>query len=86
MAAALQVWSATYSRAFDDLPAPAQQAVQRAVDNMGSRLTDFPHQRLKGRSESRLRVGNYRVIYEYDVQAGRIYLHYVGHRRDIYRR
>ena len=53
---------------------------------MGTRLPGFPHQRLTGRREFKLRVGDYRVLYEFDVAQGRIYLHYVGHRRDIYKR
>jgi len=52
---------------------------------MGTRLEDFPHRRLSGRPESRLRVGDYRVLYEFDVSLGRIHLHYVGHRREIYK-
>ena len=36
--------------------------------------------------EFKLRVGDYRVLYEFDVKQGRIYLHYVGHRREIYKR
>jgi mRNA-degrading endonuclease RelE of RelBE toxin-antitoxin system len=31
-------------------------------------------------------VGAYRVLYEFDADQGRILLHYVGHRRDIYKR
>lgn len=86
MAAALQVWSPTYSRAFDGLPSATQETIQRKVDEMGTRLPGFPHQRLTGRREFKLRVGDYRVLYEFDVAQGRIYLHYVGHRRDIYKR
>jgi mRNA interferase RelE/StbE len=86
VAAALQIWSATYSRAFDVLPVSIQEAVQRKVDEMGTRLDKFVHQRLAGRAESKLRVGDYRVLYEFDIKAGRIYLHYVGHRREIYKR
>ncbi|HIG30053.1 MAG TPA: hypothetical protein EYQ50_20565 [Verrucomicrobiales bacterium] len=52
---------------------------------MGLQLESFAHKRLQGRSEFKLRVVDYRVIYEFDVNQGRIYLHYVGHRRDIYR-
>ena len=85
MAAALQIWSATFSRAFDNLPAPVRVAVQRKVDEMGVRLEAYPHQRLQGRTEFRLRVGDYRVLYEFDAQLGRVYLHYVGHRREIYK-
>ena len=51
MAAALQIWSPTFSKAFDSLPAAVRAAVQRKVDEMGSRLENFPHQRLQGRPE-----------------------------------
>ena len=53
---------------------------------MGTRLDSFPHKRLTGRPEFKLRVGDFRVLYEYDPQQGRIFLHYVGHRREIYKR
>jgi mRNA interferase RelE/StbE len=86
VAAALQIWSATYSKAYDVLPASIREAVQRKVDDMGIRLASFSHQRLSGRPEYKLRVGDYRVLYEFDLSLGRIYLHYVGHRRDIYKR
>ena len=66
MAAALQIWSATYVRAFDALPSSVQAAVQSKVDEMGARLASFPHQRLQGRREHKLRVGDYRVLYEFD--------------------
>ena len=58
----------------------------RKVDEMGTRLESYPHKRLQGRAECKLRVGDYRVLYEIDLPAGRIYLHYVGHRREIYKR
>ena len=67
MAAALQIWSPTFSRAFDALPRQVQTDVQRKVDEMGARLDYFPHQRLAGRPEFKLRVGDYRVLYEFDV-------------------
>jgi hypothetical protein len=33
---------------------------------MGTRLESFPHQRLQGRPEFKLRVGDYRVLYEFE--------------------
>ena len=51
-----------------------------------TRLSTYPHHRLTGRSECRLRAGDYRVIYEFDAAAGKIFLHYVGHRGEIYKR
>jgi mRNA-degrading endonuclease RelE of RelBE toxin-antitoxin system len=68
VAAALQIWSPTFSEAFDSLPAAVRDAVQRNVDEMGSRLANFPHQRLQGRPEFKLRVGDYRVLYEFDAK------------------
>ena len=84
MAAAPQIWSATFSRAFDALPPSVRATVQSKVDDMGARLGSFPHQRLQGRREHKLRVGNYRVLYEFDSSEGKIWLHYVGNRRDVY--
>jgi len=85
VAAALQIWSPTFSKAFDALPSATREIAQRKIDEMGWRLDNFPHQRLQGRPEFKLRVGDYRVLYEFDVKLGRIYLHYVGHRREIYK-
>lgn len=86
MAAVLPIWSHTFSKAFDDLPSGIRETVQRKIDDMGRRLEHFPHQRLQGRPECKLRVGDYRVLYEFDVPLGRIFLHYVGNRREIYKR
>jgi len=49
----------------------------------------FPRQSLKltGTEDShRLRVGNYRVIYSVDMGTETIIVHYVRHRREVYRR
>ncbi len=85
MAAALQIWSLTFTKAFDALPEFVRADIQRKVDDLGTRLELFPHKKLTGRNEFKLRVGDYRVLYEFDLPTGRIYLHYVGHRREIYK-
>jgi mRNA interferase RelE/StbE len=42
--------------------------------------------RLKGTEGLyRVRVGDYRIIYEVDVTAKNILIHYVRHRREVYR-
>jgi mRNA interferase RelE/StbE len=86
VAAALQIWSPTFSKAFDALPVAVRESVQSKIDEMGTRLDTFPHKRLQGRPEFKLRVGDFRVLYEFDVKLGRVYLHYVGNRREIYKR
>ncbi len=86
MSAALQIWSPTFSKAFDVLPLSVREAVERKLDEMDTRLETFPNQRLQGRPEFKLRAGDYRVLYEFDAKLGRIFPHYVGHRREIYQR
>jgi mRNA-degrading endonuclease RelE of RelBE toxin-antitoxin system len=48
-------------------------------------LADYSHHRLQGRPECRLRVGDYRVIYEFNLARNELYLITLGHRREIYR-
>jgi mRNA-degrading endonuclease RelE of RelBE toxin-antitoxin system len=86
VSAALQIWSHTFSKSFDTLPAPVREVVLGKIDMMGTRLETFPHKRLQGRAEFKLRAGDYRVLYEFDLKLDRIFLHYVGHRREIYQR
>ena len=58
--------------------------IEVKIGDLGLRLGEYPHHRLKGRSEYRLRAGDYRVIYEFDRQQNTLYLVTLGHRRDIY--
>ena len=44
------------------------------ITEMGRRLESFPHYRMTGRAEFRLRVGDYRVIYDFDTEKNEIYL------------
>jgi hypothetical protein len=42
VAAALQIWSPSFCRAFDALPPQIQQTIQAKIDDMGTRLASFP--------------------------------------------
>jgi len=83
---ALQIWSHVFCRHFDSLPPQVQRDITRKVDELGRRLETWPHDRLQGRNEYKLRVGDYRVLYTFDLSAGKLFLLYVGNRREIYRR
>jgi len=83
--AATQIASRQFDDDFFQLPAETQLQVQRKVDEMGSRLSTFPHYRMTGSDKYRMRVGNYRVIYGFDIAGGKIYLIAIWHRREIYR-
>jgi len=52
---------------------------------MGLRLATFQHYRMTGSDRYRLRIGDHRVIYRFDLVQGEIYLVAIGHRREIYR-
>jgi mRNA interferase RelE/StbE len=78
-----------YSREFDSvflrLPPDARELVEGKIADLGSDLSRFPHRRLQGRSEYRLRAGVYRLIYEFDRQKNILYLITIGHRREVYK-
>jgi len=78
-----------YSREFDfvllNLSPRARELIEAKIHDLGSRLGGYSHHRLKGRSEYRLRAGDYHIIYEYNQQKNILYLVTLGHRREIYR-
>ena len=71
-----------YSREFDAilfrLPPQVQRRIEARIREMGRRLDDFPHARLQGRAEFRLRVGDYRIIYAFDVSRNELSLVTLG--------
>jgi hypothetical protein len=50
-----------------------------------TRLLFSPHHRMKGVEAYRMRVGDYRVISNFDRSKGVLHLLAVGHRREVYR-
>lgn len=78
-----------YAREFDQILLNLSQGVraqiQSKITELGQKLEHFPHYRMKGREEFRLRVGDYRVIYKIDLNKNQIYLITLGHRREVYR-
>ncbi len=86
MTAALQIYYTAFDAAFFKLPPAVRARIEEKIEDLGTRLDTFPHHRLTGSPRYRLRVGEYRVIYAFDLQQGIIHLLAVGHRREIYRR
>ena len=85
MSAATQVYYASFDAVFLKLPAAVRARIEAKIDEIGLRLKSFPHHRLKGANRFRARVGDYRVIYTFEVEQNRIHLLAIGHRREIYR-
>ena len=85
MSAATQIYYASFNAVFFKLPPALRTRVEAKIDEIGSELDSFPHHRLKGWNRFRARVGDYRIIYTFDVEQNRIHLLAIGHRREIYR-
>jgi mRNA-degrading endonuclease RelE of RelBE toxin-antitoxin system len=83
--AATQVASRKFDEKFFALPAGGQRRLQARLDSLGLRLPHYPHFRMQGCDTFRLRVGDYRIIYQFDIQRNELYLITLGHRRDIYK-
>ena len=83
--AATQVYSSDFDDAFFNFPPDIQARIQRKLDDVGRRLESYPHYQMTGLTAFRLRVGDYRVIYRFDLRKNEIYVAAVGHRREVYR-
>src|SRR5437016_14016254 len=65
---------------FVQVSATGPRSDRKQNSSLGSRLADYPHQRLTGCTEYWLRAGDYRVIYEFDREWNIGYLTAVGNR------
>jgi len=72
-----------------DLRRLDKQFVPKVIECIESLADDpFPRQSLKLSGTEglyRVRVGVYRIIYEVDVESRGVLIHYIRHRRDVYR-
>lgn len=56
--AATQIAARELDRDFFSLPAPLQALIQRKLDSMSRQLATFPHYRMTGSNQYRLRIGD----------------------------
>ena len=85
MSAATQIYYASFDAVFLKLAPTLRARVEAKIDEIGLQLGSFPHHRLKGSNRFRARVGDYRIVYTFDLGQNRIHLLAIGHRREIYR-
>ena len=83
--AATQICSQRFDHRFFSLPLDIQRRIQARIDELGRNLRSFSHHRMQGVAAFRLRVGDYRVIYDFNIQKNELFLVSVGNRREIYR-
>jgi len=72
---------------LQSIPRPLIARILTRIERLPS--DPFPPQSAKLQGAERLyrvRVGDYRIVYEVDLDARHILVHYVRNRRDVYRR
>ena len=67
------------------LPAESYQRVKQAIQELSEDARPTGSRKLTGREGWRIRVGDYRVIYQIDDVSSSVTILHIGHRRDVYR-
>ena len=67
------------------LPEGIRQRIRQAIHALADEPRPRGCKKLKGQTDYRIRVGDYRVLYEIDDDAQIVVVWRVGHRRDVYR-
>ena len=81
-------FKASVQKDLRPLPEALVARVMERIEVEGLKTDPFPRQAIKLSGTERLyrlRVGDYRIVYEVDTQAKQIMIHYVRHRREVYR-
>ncbi len=76
-------WTARAWEELEKLEAPVARRILKKIDELLEDPYSKDIKRLKGESAFRLRVGDYRVIFE--VEGSTILILKVGHRKNIYK-
>jgi mRNA interferase RelE/StbE len=66
------------------IPLADYKKIKIAINSLGNEPRPHGYLKLKGRSGYRIRVGNYRVIYEIEDNLLKIFILTVAHRKDVY--
>ncbi len=72
-------------KALDRLPDEVAERILKKLATLETAPRNPDAKKLKGRPAWRVRVGDYRVIYEIDDSLRQVLVIVVGHRREVYR-
>ena len=78
-------FTAGATRQFRKLPKHIQTRLAPYISALANSPRPAGAKKLKGTEGYRIRVGDYRVLYEIQDNAARILIVSVGHRREVYR-
>ena len=79
------VIEARAERELRKLSTGARKKVSDAINNLGINSLPRSSRKMVGSAGYRLRVGNYRVIYEVEHKIVSVFIIKIGYRRDIYK-
>jgi mRNA interferase RelE/StbE len=66
------------------IPSPDYKKIKIAINALADEPRPHGCLKLKGRAGYRIRIGNYRVIYEIEDNVLKIFILTVAHRKDVY--
>ena len=72
-------------KALSRIPQPYQDIIIDAIRNLSGEPRPHGTRKLSGRDAWRIRVGDYRIIYEIEDSQRSILVVTLGHRKEIYR-
>ena len=74
------------AKALKKIPKPDQKRISKAIDNLAENLPNPDITKMKGNNPfHKIRVGDYRIVYEIQDDILLILIIKIGHRKDIYR-
>lgn len=87
MASYSLLFKSSVQKDLEDLPKPLIARILDRLEQLKSNPLPRQSAKLHGAEQLyRLRVGDYRIVYELDTDAMLITIQYVRHRREVYRR
>lgn len=80
-------WKHSAEKELKDIEKLYIPRILEAVEALADNPFPLQHRKLLGvESSYRIRVGDYRVIYQFDAQNKRVVIYHVRHRREAYRK
>lgn len=79
-------FKASAEKDLDKLDELIGDRIEAKIDLLESNPHPLGSKKLKGESSCRIRVGDYRIIYEIDETNKTIIIFKIGHRREVYRK
>ena len=74
------------AKALKKIPKPDQKRISERIDSLAESLPNPDTTKMKGNNPfHKIRVGNYRIIYEIQDDVLLILIIKIGHRKDVYR-